>query len=148
MSTLVTPDDLSVYLGVTVDDARAQMLIDDAVTQALSVVVVGTVPDTGPTEDNLPAGAASVIRAAVARIYLNPEGLTSEATGPFTQGRPANSGAMFSKAERKQLRRLAGQAAGAFTIDPTPVTAMDDFRDPLAQPTYSESVEYLEETGF
>lgn len=148
MSTIVTPADLSTYLGATVDDDRAQMLIDDAIEQALSVVTVGTVPDSGATEDNLPAGAASVIRPAVARIYLNPAGVTSEASGPFTYSRTASTGSMYSKAERAQLRRLAGQAAGAFSIDPTPADVLDNFRDPLAQPTYEETLEYADETGF
>lgn len=148
MTTLVTPDDLSVYLGTTVDDARAQMLIDDAVAQALSIVTVGTVPDSGPTEDNLPAGAASVIRPAVARIYLNPKGVAAEAAGPFNYNRSTSTGSMFSKSERQQLRRLAGQGAGAYSIDLIPTDAMSDFRDPLAQPTASEQVEYLQETGY
>lgn len=148
MSIIVTPADLSTYLGTTVDEDRAQMLIDDAIGQALSIATVGTVPDTGPTESNLPTGAESVIRPAVARIYLNPAGVTSEATGPFTYSRTASSGSMYSKAERAQLRRLAGQAAGAFSVDPTPVDVLDNYREPLGQPTYQETLEYAEEVGF
>ena len=122
MSVIVTPDDLAVYLGVPVGDidtSRAQMLIDDAIAQALTIVTVGTVPSGGPTEANLPTGAASVIRAAVARIYLNPAGVDNETVGPFAYGRSAGTGAMFSKAERGQLRRAAG-GGNAFSINLIP----------------------------
>lgn len=116
---LVTPDNLATYLGTTLtgaDEDRAKMLISDAVAQALTIVTVGTVPESGPTEANLPSGAASVIRAAVARIFLNPAGVTQEVSGPYTFSRPAASGGMFSKAERAQLRRLGG-GSSAFEVD-------------------------------
>lgn len=122
MSTIVTTDDLAVYLGVVLsssDEDRAQMLIDDAIAQALSVITVGTVPATGATEANLPEGAAGTIRAAVARVFLNPSGANSEALGSYSIGRPAGSGAMFSTAERAQLRRLGGSGS-AFSIDMLP----------------------------
>lgn len=121
MSDIVTPADLGVYLGQNIDptDPRAQMLIDDAISQALSIVTVGDVPDTGPTEANLPAGADAVIRAAVARIWLNPAGVSQETTGPFTYSRSTGTGSMFSKAEVGTLRQLAGRG-GAFTIDTLP----------------------------
>lgn len=119
MSVVVTTDDLGVFLGVTLsstDEDRAQMLIDDAIAQALTVATVGTIPDSGATEANLPPGAASVIRAAVARIFLNPAGVSSETEGPYAHARPVGSGGMFSKAERQQLRRAAGGSA-AFQVD-------------------------------
>lgn len=120
---LVTTDDLATYLGISYSGAeedRAQMLIDDAVAQALTIVTVGTVPTTGATEDNLPAAAASVIRAAVARVFLNPSGVSQEVTGPYTFSRAIGSGSMFSKAEVAALRRMAGRS-GAFTVDLLPV---------------------------
>lgn len=124
MSNLVTPTDLGTYLGTGIDgfDDRAQMLIDDAVSQALSIVTVGTVPDSGATYANLPVGAASVIRAAVARLWLNPAGVTQETTGPFAYSRPASTGSMFSKAEVRTLRRLAGRS-GAFSVQMLPADA-------------------------
>lgn len=151
MSTIVTPANLATYLQIDMDDAetaRAQMLIDHAIIQALSIVTVGDVPATGPTEANLPAGAESVILPAVARIYLNPASLTGETAGPFNYTRTAGTGSLFSKAERQTLRRLAGQSAGAFTIDPTPADAMTYYSDPLAQPTMQDVLEYGEEVGF
>lgn len=119
MSTIVTTDDLAVYMGVTLDgneEDRAQLLIDDAIAQALSIVTVGTVADSGATEANLPSGAGSVIRAAVARIFQNPNGVSQEVLGSYSVSRAANSGAMFSSAERGALRRMAGRGS-AFSID-------------------------------
>jgi hypothetical protein len=119
MSEIVTPDDLAVYLGVGLsgtDEDRAQLLIDDAIAQALSIVTVGTVPTTGATEANLPVGASSVIRAAVARVFQNPSGVSQEVLGSYSVSRAANSGAMFSSAERAALRRMAGRGS-AFSID-------------------------------
>lgn len=126
MTVPVTPADLGVYLGISMsadEQARAQMLIDDAVTQALSIVTVGTVPDTGPTVGNLPVGAESVIRPAVARIYLNPRGVDGETAGPINySSRGGGTGSLYSKAEVRALRRLAGRS-GAFTIDTLPADA-------------------------
>ena len=122
MSTIVTTDDLGVYLGVSLastDEDRAQMLIDHAIAQALTIVTVGTVPTTGATEANLPSGAASVILPAVARVFQNPGGVTQEALGPYSFSRPAASGGLFSKAERAQLRRMGG-GSSAFQIDLLP----------------------------
>lgn len=119
MSTIVTPDTFAVYLGVTLsstDEDRVQMLIDDAIEEALTIVTVGTVPEGGATEDNLPAIAAGVIRAAVKREFNNPSGATQEVLGSYSIARPASSGSMFSKAERAKLRRGAG-GGSAFSID-------------------------------
>lgn len=115
----VTPEDLATYLGVEVDTERAQMILCDAFYQATAIAVVGTVPDGGPTWDNLPAGSDGVIRAAAGRRYTNPTGDTAETVGPFSVTRPAMSGSLFSDAEAETLRQLAG-LGGAFSIDVTP----------------------------
>ncbi len=109
--TLVTPADLGVYLGVEVEQFRAQMLIDDAVAQAVDIVGVAD-------EGKLPASAAGIIRGAVARLYLNPAGVTQEMVGPLSYSRPASSGSIFSRAEKSALVRGAGR--GAFSVDLLP----------------------------
>ena len=122
MTVSVTTDDLATYLGVSLsstDEDRAQMLIDHAVVQALSVVTVGVVPTGGATVANLPNGAESVILPAVARVFNNAAGVTQEALGPYSFSRPAASGGLFSKAERAQLRRMGG-GGSAFSIDLLP----------------------------
>lgn len=136
-----TPADLATSLGVPLadlDTTRAQMLIDDAIADALSIVVVGTVPDTGATYDNLPAGSDSVIRAAAGRVYLNAGGVTSETVGPFSVTRPAPSGATLSGRERRKLLRLAG-LSGAFSIDSTPAAAMTEVIDPAGSPDLEDA---------
>lgn len=127
----VSPTDLQTSLGLAdIDTARAQMLIDDAVAQALAIATVGVVVDF-PGPGNLPTGSDGVIRAAAARQYLNAAGVTTETVGPYSATRPAPSGSMFSYAECQVLRRLAGRG-GAFSIDVTPSYAHDVF-DPLRE---------------
>ncbi|HVX20887.1 MAG TPA: hypothetical protein VHB02_06045 [Acidimicrobiales bacterium] len=137
----VTPEDLRIYLALDdIDPGRAQMLITDVFREALTIATVGTVPDSGPTWDNLPTGADAVIRAAAGRLYLNPAGVTSETMGPYSVTRSAMTGSVLSRRERAKLRRLAGRG-GAFSIDMTPATAMKDVIDPLATPTVEDSEE-------
>jgi hypothetical protein len=135
----VLPSDLSTYLGdpSSFNDARAQMLIDDATNEALSVVSGGKVPDTASVDD-LPDQADAIVRAAAARLYVNPAGVTQEVTGSFSVSRPAASASMLSRKEKAKLKRLAGNGA-AFTVDLTPTDALDDYESPLAHPTEAEA---------
>lgn len=136
----VTTSDLATYLGIdaaSIDTARAQMLIDDAVSDALTIVVVGSYATT-PTEDNLPTGYEAVIRAAAGRQYQNSTGATTETVGPYSVSRPANSGAVLSPRERRKLLRLAGRG-GAFGIDPTPADALVNVIDPLQPPDLEDT---------
>jgi hypothetical protein len=134
----VEPSDLSTYLGDPqgFNETRAQMLLDDATNEALSVVYGGG--DVTETVDDLPDQADAIVRAAAARVYVNPAGVTQEVTGSFSVSRPAASGSMLSRREKAKLRRLAGKG-GAFTVDPTPADALTDYESPLAHPTEAES---------
>lgn len=128
----VTTDDLATYLGVSdINEARAQMILDDTLAQALAVATVGVVGVDGPSWDNLPSGGEGVVHAAAGRRYTNPTGDTAETVGPFSVTRPAMSGALLSDAETETLRRLAGRG-GAFSIDSTPPGA-HAVRDPLRE---------------
>jgi hypothetical protein len=130
-----TPTDLATHLGIVpanIDVNRAQMLLDDAVAEALAIVTVGPVPDSGATYANLPPGADAVIRGAAGRHYLNTTGATSETVGPYSVTRPALTGATLSASERRKLLRLAGRG-GAFEIETTPEGAADII-DPLVSP--------------
>lgn len=118
----VTPYDLATHLGISdivVD--RAQMLINDALAQALAVVTVGDTTG-GAGWENLPTGGDAVVRAAAGRQYLNASGVTTETVGPYSATRPAPTGAMFSTAEIATLERLAGRG-GAFSVDTMPSDA-------------------------
>lgn len=99
MSTpIAEPDDLSLYLGQTVDDDRATQLL---------AIAQGYCEDIATP---LPASAFGVVLASAARAYVNPQQNTNEALGPYTVGRAAN--VYLTRAERAMLRRGAGRAGG------------------------------------
>lgn len=139
--TVITTDDLATYLGLSdIAESRAQMLLDHALAQALSVATVGNVADSGADWSNLPSGAASVILPAVGRRFTNPLGETAETVGPYSVTRTAMSGSLFSDSELETLRRLAGRG-GAFSIDTTPPSA-HPVEDPLREDV--EDVEQID----
>lgn len=109
MPNLVSAQDFATFLGQDVDTARADMLLGDAEARCLLIV------------DPVPAAAASIIKSAAARAYLNPTGVTSETIGPTAYSRPAG-GVWLNRDERRDLKAMAGKG-GAFTVDPTPVDA-------------------------
>lgn len=109
----VTPTDLGTYLGsgITVDEARADMLLNLAAQLCQSIV------------NPLPTGADAVVLDVAARAYLNPGNVTSQGAGPFPVNYGAVSGGLWLTRQNKAtLRRLAG-SGGAFTIDTMPTTA-------------------------
>lgn len=107
-----TAEDLGLYLGLdTVEGARADLLIRQAINLCLSVVAP------------LPDAATAVVLSASARAYTNPQGTTYETVGPMSVQRPSSSGGLYlTKAEKSALKSMAGRG-GAFTVDPTPATA-------------------------
>ena len=112
MSTpLSTPADLGVYLGVTdLDEARAGLLLQLAHDRLETIV--SPLPDT----------AKSIELAVAARAYSNVSSAQSMGLGSanISFGSTASAGGLYvSKAERADLRRLAGRT-GAFTIDLLP----------------------------
>lgn len=104
----VTAAMLETYLGATVDETRASLLI----TQASNLVDVYFSPEDAPD------AADAVVLSAASRAYVNPSGVTSEMTGPYQVTRPS-AGVYLTKAERTTLRRLA-TGGGAFSIDLIP----------------------------
>ena len=134
MTETVTTDDLTTYLGRTVEEDRAQFVLDQVTVLANAVVTP------------LPDGASAVIVTAAARAYMNPVGAKQEAVGPF-QVTPGSPGIYLTRGERRTLRSLAGKGGGAFTIDPTDVNAMTNYVDPLAPPTNADAEQWFEETG-
>lgn len=102
-----TSSDLGLFLELdTVNGPRATLIL--GLSRALAETVVSP----------LPAGAEGTVLSIAARVYSNPQGLTTETTGPYAVGRPAG-GLYLTRDERRTLGRLGGRG-GAFTIDPTP----------------------------
>lgn len=59
--------------------------------------------------DTVPADVWTVVLAAAARVYRNPEGLVSQTVGPITETRAATSvSAYLTPYERQLVRRAAG----------------------------------------
>jgi len=107
----VAPPDLGTYLGTTVDETRAQYLIDRATDLCLSIC------------DPLPAAADAVILDVVARAWSNPTNVQQQTVGPLAASYGAGAGGLWLTRQNKAtLRRLNG-GGGAFTIDTAPATA-------------------------
>jgi hypothetical protein len=107
----VSPADLGTYLSTSVDDDRAQLLLDLA--QQLCESIVKPLPD----------GADAVVLDVAARSYSNPANVTQEAAGPFSANfGPVGGGLWLTRQNKATLRRLAG-SGGAFSIDTMPATA-------------------------
>jgi hypothetical protein len=107
----VYPEDLGTYLGTTVDEVRAQQLIDLA--QQLCESIVTPLPD----------GADAVVLDVATRAFSNPSNAQTQAAGPFSAAFGAVGGGLWLTRQNKAtLRRLSG-AGGAFTIDTMPATA-------------------------
>lgn len=107
-----TAEQLALYLGLDEILAdRADLLLQQAVALAESVV------------RPLPDQATAVILSVAARAYVNPQQVSYETIGPMSVQRPSGSGGLYlTKADKAALKSLAGRG-GAFTVDPTPVTA-------------------------
>lgn len=107
-----TAEQLGMYLGMgEIDGDRADLLIQQAVALAQSVV------------RPLPDDASAVVLSVAGRAYVNPQQVSYETIGPMSVQRPTGSGGLYlTKADKAALKSLAGRG-GAFTIDPTPLTA-------------------------
>lgn len=108
---MLIPEDLGTYLGTTIDDTRAQLLIDMATKLCESIV------------SPLPDAADAVVLDVVTRAYTNPGMASQQGAGSFTVAYAGGNGGLWLTRQNKTtLRRLAGQG-GAFTIDTMPATA-------------------------
>lgn len=109
VTPVATPQDLSTYLGSTVDNDRATLLL--LLAQGICQAYANPLPDA----------AKAVVLGSAARAYVNPQQTTAETVGPYTASSPF-PGLYLTRQERQILKTLAGRG-GAFTIDPTPADA-------------------------
>ena len=107
-----TAEQLGLYLDLDeIRGDRADLLIAQAVALCESVV------------KPLPDQATAVVLSVASRAYTNPQSVSYETIGPMSVQRPSGSGGLYlTKADKAALKSLAGRG-GAFTVDPTPVTA-------------------------
>jgi len=107
-----TVEQLGLFLGLgEIDGNRADLLIESAVSLCQTIV------------KPIPEGAEAVVLSVAGRAYVNPQQVSYETIGPMSVQRPSGSGGLYlTKNDKAALKSLAGRG-GAFTIDPTPVTA-------------------------
>jgi len=112
----VTPDMLSLFLGETVDDDRATLLIAQASALCATIVVDPDLPD-GMLPAPPPA-ADPIVLTVAANAYVNPSNRSSQLAGPF-QMTGSIGGLTLTRSQRSDLRRLAGRS-GAFSVNLLP----------------------------
>jgi hypothetical protein len=107
-----TVEQLGLFLGLDeIDGNRADLLINSALALCQTIV------------KPLPEGAEAVVLSVAGRAYVNPQQVSYETIGPMSVQRPSGSGGLYlTKADKSALKSLAGRG-GAFTVDPTPVSA-------------------------
>ncbi|MCX5537725.1 hypothetical protein OG785_45740 [Streptomyces sp. NBC_00006] len=125
-----TAEQLGLYLGLDeIQGDRADLLITSAVGLCQTVV------------KPLPEGAEAVVLSVAGRAYVNPQQVSYETIGPMSVQRPSGSGGLYlTKNDKAALKSLAGRG-GAFTVDPTPVTA-----DP--SPTWPIDLDAYDDGGY
>lgn len=131
----VEPDSLA-----GVDKTRAEAALTDA---SALVTSVGGTNATGGADGDPSATALAVLYAAAKRTYLNPSGIETETTGPFS----VKWGSVWLLTEEKKLLGGLGGTGGIWTLgttrsdssdmvyvevvgmpeDPIPVYSSDDF---------------------
>lgn len=107
-----TAEELGLFLDLAeIDGNRADFLVNKAISLCETVV------------KPLPDGADSVVLSVAGRAYLNPGQVSYETIGPMSVQRPTGSGGLYlTKADKSALKAAAGRG-GAFTADPTPLSA-------------------------
>jgi len=107
-----TAEELALFLDLDeINGDRADLLITKAISLCETVI------------KPLPDGADAVVLSVAGRAYVNPQQVSYETIGPMSVQRPQGSGGLYlTKSDKTALKSLAGRG-GAFTVDPTPVTA-------------------------
>jgi hypothetical protein len=114
----LTPADLDPFASI--DVAKAQAMIDDALAMAATVAPC-ILTDTFAN----PAAAKAIVRAAVLRWHEAGNGsTTSETAGPYSVSSSTPRKGMFWPSEVTDLQRLCAKSGGAFSIDTTPAAAI------------------------
>lgn len=84
LPALASPSDLVAWLGAPVDDERAQAVLAAASTLVRARAGENWVDENGYLKDSIPDGIPTVVVTVAARLWANPTGTTSSATGPFS----------------------------------------------------------------
>src|SRR5690606_19465339 len=78
--------------------------------------------DSTWTEETVPPFVRSIVERAAKRVYENPDNVTQESENLGQYGRSVQRrglddvGDILTASERKRIARIAGRAAGAFSV--------------------------------
>lgn len=110
------------------DLARAEAALEDASALVRDEAGRSWVDEDGAV--TAPPAVVTVTLKAARREYVNPNGYTSEQTGPFSYQLPrGETGVYLTEAERRIVRRTAGKFGMGTIATPSAYT------DPLPLPT-------------
>lgn len=123
-TALAATSDIELRMG-SVDASRAQAAIDDA-SALIHAETRGVWVDGGELVDDVPAVALTICCKIVQRVLTNPDEVTSETLGPFSQTRSGASADVYlTRSERRVLRRAAGINVGSVTLESPYETPLD-----------------------
>ena len=118
---ILTVEDVQVIVP-SVDAAKAQAFIDDAI--ALALTVAPCLSDDDLSDDKV-AAARAILRQTVARWIDRGSGITTqEGVGPFQWSQDTSKGGLFWPSEITALQSICGggpaQGQRAFSVDMAP----------------------------
>jgi hypothetical protein len=134
VTTLATTAQLALKLGVTLDDDRAQLALDEAEALLLGVV------------SPLPAAAWVIELRMAARAFPNPAAVAAMSAGGASASWPSPGGVYLSRYDKADLRRMANSGKGAFSVNTAP-DAGKGYVDPLAPGTVDEAERFVLDQG-
>lgn len=130
------------------DEARAQAALDDASSKIRAEAGESWVDANGdldlPDDPDWAADAIVRITLAVARRAMeNPEGLTQESLGPYSESRSnASPDVYLTTAEKRDIAKIVGGTSGLWTLG----TTRDDSSVVSDLPSFDGDV-YIEVEG-
>lgn len=115
---LATVPELAIRVQETIDedDPRALYFLQSASATVRAYVGLNWVDETGDELEGVPDIAHDITIECAARVWLNPEGLTQETAGPFTDRRPELYADSFflTGTEKSKLGSLRSSGLGGF----------------------------------
>src|SRR5688572_11693139 len=89
VTSLATVADLGIRVGETLTgNTQAQWFLDTASGIIRGYTGETWLNDAGTEVEDVPDEVRRIAVEVAARVWLNPDGLTQETTGPFTERRP------------------------------------------------------------
>lgn len=150
MAFLPSVDDLATWLGVTItDEDRAEAIIAAAYTLVRSKTGRAWVDVDGEqledvSDDDFDA-VTTVIMQVAARVWLNPQGVTQQSTGPFSKSVAAWAalGLSLTESELDMLPVASGSRPALWTLGTTREDPASDLPDIYLEVVDSEDIPHV-----